>query len=171
MEMFLLNHLRPPTLRVTSLLSHFLLTTGLYWTKFDSIQVSMYDYTSDHEYKIMNQQYTGLISFGIILLIFQTLVLLFNPDEINLGTMLHLGADLSACFWISWIILDGLDWKTYVYIFVFCVVAPAIFDLFRVFQYLVQKRQVGWKKQAGLSDHLAEISFTLTKMWRRLIRR
>ena len=140
-----------PAMRVLALISHFLLTTGLLWTKFDSIQVSMRDYTSDHEYKIMNQQYEGIVSFSLIALFVQAVVLGLSPDRITLATMLHLGADCAACFWISWIILDGLDWYTYVYIFVFCVVLPLLWDLTSAAAYFMRKPSLTWKKQEGLS--------------------
>lgn len=140
-----------PALRVFALLSHFLLTTGLYWTKFDSLQVSMADFTDNHEYKVIDTQYTGLMSFGLIALLAQTAMLLTAPDTIELGSMLHLAADCAACFWISWIILDGLDWRTYIYIFVFCVVLPLTYDILVLLQSLLQKKWTSWRKPESLA--------------------
>jgi len=133
-------------MRVMALFSHFLLTTGLYWTKFDSIQVAMENYKSDSEFLIANQQYVGMISFSLISLLFQVVVLGLAPDHISLMTMLHLAADCSACFWISWIILDGLDWHTYIYIFVFCVMLPTTWDMCAWAAFIFKKQSLGWKK-------------------------
>lgn len=139
-----------PAMRVFALISHFLLTTGLYWTKFDSLQVNMADFTDNHEYVIIDSQYTGLVSFGLIALMLQTVFLLSSPDTIVLGSVLHLAADCAACFWISWIILDGLDWQTYIYIFVFCTVLPLVYDIACLLQFLVQKRWTSWKKPQSI---------------------
>jgi hypothetical protein len=158
-----------PGMRLVAILSHFLLTTGLYWTKFDSIQVAMEDYRSDHEYKVMNQQYVGLVSFSLISLVFQMVVLSVAPDQITLATMLHLGADCAACFWISWIILDGLDWYTYVYIFVFCVILPTTYDLIELFAHLVRKPSRTWRKNESVLTWFLSMyqraHYRLSRLW------
>ena len=111
-----------PFLRVLFLLSHFVLTCFLYWTKFSSLQVTMLsNYRDDHHYKIINQQYTGLMSFGLIVLIIEALIVCCSEEAITFGSTMHLFLDMVACFFISWIVLDGLDWQTYVYIFFFCM--------------------------------------------------
>jgi len=128
----------------------------------------MSDYTSDHEFKIMNQQYLGLIGFGLIALVFQMLFLSFAPDQITLATMLHLGADCAACFWISWIVLDGLDWRTYVYIFVFCVVLPVLMDLAALTINILRKPNVSWRKSEGA---LVKTYYFLLQMYHNMFRR
>lgn len=113
---------------------------GLYWTRFDSIQVAMVDYKSDHEYLIANRQYRNLIIFGLIFLIIEFLSYGFTYETINILCMMHLFLDIVGCFTISWIILDGLDWRTYIYIFVFCVIVPCFFDILLFVQYLISNR-------------------------------
>lgn len=112
----------------------------------------MTDYTDNHEYIIMNQQYVGLISFGLIGLMFETIVLGISHEQINIGTVLHLAADCAACFWISWIILDGFDWQTYIYIFTFCVIAPVIYDALVLGQYFIKNQWLAWHKPESWLD-------------------
>jgi len=133
-------------MRCYALFSHILLTTGLYWTKFDSLQVSMVDYTSDHEFIIANQQYVGLISFAIVSLFVEVCFLMASHENVNLGFVMHLFLDVCACFFLSWIILDGQEWQTYGYIFFFCVIVPVSYDLIEGLRVLVQKRHLHWKR-------------------------
>jgi hypothetical protein len=46
---------------------------------------------------------------------------LISPHHVTLFGTMKLFLDVVASFFIAWIILDGLEWLTYVYIFVFCV--------------------------------------------------
>lgn len=48
-------------------------------------------------------------------------MLVAAPKQLSLFGAVKLFLDIVASFFIAWIILDGLEWLTYVYIFVFCV--------------------------------------------------
>lgn len=106
-------------MRIFTLFAHMVFTTVLYWTKFDSIQVTLPSYTSDTEYKSADESFTGLISVSLIFL-FIEMIYLGLEVELTLWTVLHLFLDFVACLFIAWIFLDGLAWQTYIYVFVFC---------------------------------------------------
>ena len=102
-------------------MSHFVLTTGLIWTRIDSIQITLKASADKLDYNSINNSYLALISFGLIFLAIEMLMFLMAPHHISLFEALKLFMDMVGCFFIAWIILDGLEWLTYVYIFVFCV--------------------------------------------------
>ena len=106
-------------IRSFSLFAHILLTTVLYWTKFDSIQVTLLSNSNDRAFTIADESLTGLLSVSIIFLLLEVV---FRAAEIyvTLWTVIHVFLDSCACFFITWIILDGLAWQTYVYVFIFC---------------------------------------------------
>lgn len=108
-----------PLLRTFSLFAHILFTTVLYWTKFDSIQISMLHRSDDSAYKSAEESFTGLISVSLIFLLIE-MVYLGMETDVTLSTVIHLFLDVSACLFISWIFLDGLAWETYIYVFAFC---------------------------------------------------
>lgn len=110
---------RVAVVRIFPLFSHILLTTVLYWTKFDSIQVTLSFPSDKSAYQFADESYTGLISVSLIFLIFQV-VCLGLEVRVTLWTILHIFLDICACTFVTWIILDGLSWETYVYIFTFC---------------------------------------------------
>jgi Transmembrane protein len=110
---------RVAVVRIFPLFSHILLTTVLYWTKFDSIQVTLSSPSDKLAYQFADESYTGLISVSLIFLIFQV-VCLGLEVRVTLWTILHIFLDICACTFVTWIILDGLSWDTYIYVFVFC---------------------------------------------------
>ena len=113
-------------MRMFTLFAHMLFTTVLYWTKFDSIQVTLSSYTADRAYKSADESYTGLISVSLIFLFIQMIYLALEV-QLTLWTVLHLFLDFIACLFIAWIFLDGLAWQTYIYVFVFCRLQLFIF--------------------------------------------
>lgn len=114
-----LNHIYLESIRSFSLFAHILLTTVLYWTKFDCIQVTLSPQSSDLAYSRADETLTGLLSVSIIFLLLEVV---FRAAEIHvtLWTLIHLFLDSCACFFITWIVLDGLAWETYIYVFFFC---------------------------------------------------
>ena len=125
--------------RVFALFSHFILTTALLWTKFDPIQVTLIDPTDNATYSSYNNSYTTLISFGLIGLFVEFIILGINRYNITLFSVIHLLLDCIACVFISWIILDGLDWREYGWILSICVLLPAIGDTIGCIQYFLQR--------------------------------
>lgn len=114
-----LNHIYLEWIRSFSLFAHILLTTVLYWTKFDCIQVTLSPQSSDLDYSRADETLTGLLSVSIIFLLLEVV---FRAAEIHvtLWTIIHVFLDSCACFFITWIVLDGLAWETYIYVFFFC---------------------------------------------------
>ena len=109
------------SLRITSLIIHFIATTFLLWTPYDSIGVTLSPNYSSSAYRSRRITYFGIIALGLLLMIFEFLFMVLNGFEISLLAVLHLGADLAGIFFVIWIFLDGLEWQTYIYILCFCV--------------------------------------------------
>ncbi len=109
------------SIRIYAILSHFLLTTVLIWTRIDSIQVTMSTSDSDNVYKIYNENYTSMLAFALVLLIARFLLLFFNIMDITAISIFNIILDGIACLFNAWSALDGLAWYNYSYIFVFCV--------------------------------------------------
>lgn len=117
----MLYDFRITMMRIITLFTHALFTTGLYWTKFDSIQVTLRSGVDNNaSYKFADQSYTGLI-FIALLCLFIELFYAGLEIQITVWSVLHLFLDFVACLFTAWIALDGLPWTTYSYIFVFCV--------------------------------------------------
>lgn len=109
-------------MRVFVLFSHILFTTFLYWTKIDQIQVTLPppSLLANAQYKADDISYTGFLSVGLIFLFIEVFYLGFEV-QITIWSCLHLFLDFCANLFLVWIILDGLTWTSYIYIFVFCV--------------------------------------------------
>jgi hypothetical protein len=108
-------------LRLFTLFSHLLFTTVLFYTKVDSIKVTLNPFVNnDADYHRADVSYTGLIAVAVILLLVE-LGYAAGESRITWATMVHVFLDVIACLFTSWIILDGLPWDLYVPVWVFCV--------------------------------------------------
>jgi len=108
-------------LRLFTLFSHLLFTTVLFYTKVDSIKVTLNPFVNnDADYHRADVSYTGLIAVAVILLLVE-LGYAAGESRITWATMVHVFLDIIACLFTSWIILDGLPWDLYVPVWVFCV--------------------------------------------------
>lgn len=121
----LINH---HVFRIYAFLGHFILTVMLLWTKIDSLQTDMFYYDSTR-YKQNNNIYEGMIISAIIMLMIRSIFLVLEGNRVSLFGTLILCLDLVACFFLSWIILDGLVWYQYAYIYGFCVLLPLIYEI------------------------------------------
>lgn len=108
------------SLQLLLLFSHFMLTTGLIWTKIDSIQVTI-DYDDHTKYKLYKARYEAAIAVGILLLLvrFASFVILYSKPSVSSIILIIL--DSIACLFISWQLLDSQAWYNYIYVLVFCV--------------------------------------------------
>lgn len=97
---------------------HLIVTIALIWTKFDSIASTVY-FTDNDAYNTANNAYVGTVAMSVIFLLlrFALLPLQRKPSIVN---VISLATDGCALFFILWIILDGLPWYSYLYVFVFC---------------------------------------------------
>lgn len=109
------------SVRILALITHFVVTTILLWTPYDSISVTLPPNYSLDNYRSAIASYFAIISLGLVLIIFEFLFMVLNGFEISLLAAMHLGADLTGIFFVIWIFLDGLEWHTYIYILCFCV--------------------------------------------------
>jgi len=121
----MINH---QVLRIYAWLGHFILTVMLLWTKIDSIQSDMFYYDSAR-YKDNHDTYEGMIISAVVMLMVRSIFLAFECNRVTLFGTLILGLDLLACFFLVWIIVDGLIWTQYSYIFGFCVVIPLAYEI------------------------------------------
>ena len=117
----MLYDFRVHMLRLFSLFSHLLFTTVLFYTKVDSIKVTLNPFVNnDADYRRADVSYTGLIAVAVILLLVEV-GYAAGESRITWATMVHVFLDFIACLFTSWIILDGLPWNLYVPVWVFCV--------------------------------------------------
>uniref|UniRef100_A0A7S0SWV3 Transmembrane protein 107 n=1 Tax=Chromulina nebulosa TaxID=96789 RepID=A0A7S0SWV3_9STRA len=143
-----------PSLRIFGIFSHILLTTGLYWTKIDSIQVTMGLKSNNQTYRSINYRYETLISFGLIFLFIRLLFISIQPYEISITVIFSIIMDSIACLFISWIMLDGLSWYQYEYIFVFCALLPLVIDIISFSKLLFHRRWISWKKPISIRERI-----------------
>lgn len=119
-------------LRIIFLFSHLLLTFGLLWTRLPMITVSL-TYSQRYDQSLVNSyddSFLGLIIFNMILLLFELILLMRNAYKIyTISYISHVVLDVLASFFIFWMILDGWDWTTFIFIVVFCSLVPCIFDV------------------------------------------
>ncbi|KAJ1405509.1 hypothetical protein B484DRAFT_214744 [Ochromonadaceae sp. CCMP2298] len=134
------------SLRLLALTVHFLLTTFLFWTRFDSLQVTLKPRATYHDYNVIDSHYQGIISFGLALLTFEIAFETATAGNVSFFLLMKLVLDLVACFFVAWIALDGLDWKTYIYILVFCVVVPTFGDAIKFALFLNKNIWTDWRK-------------------------
>jgi hypothetical protein len=74
-----------------------------------------------NDFNEVNDTYGGLVAFGLFLIIVELLMFLMNWKEKTFSSAMHLLLGVIGCFFNLWIALDGLDWRTYIYIVVFCL--------------------------------------------------
>jgi hypothetical protein len=80
-----------------------------------SSKATINDFNKDDE------TYRGLVAFGLFLIILELLIFSLNWNEKTFSSAMHLLLGIIGCFFNLWIALDGLDWRTYIYILVFCL--------------------------------------------------
>ena len=114
------NILSFESLRTIAFILHFFVTTILFWTPIDSIAVSLQLQHTNHDYELTRQRFIGVIILGIILLSIRGVIMNFEIHIVSLKTVINLCVDCIGTYFIIWTIIDGLDWKTYIYVVVFC---------------------------------------------------
>jgi len=116
---------------------HFIVTNFLYWTRYQSIAVTLKLSNTQEDYNYVENSYFTMISFAIFLLLVQFFTMAFNFDRITFRAALTLGLNVAAIFFVSWIALEGLSWDTYTYVFIFCILFPVTWDFLCVFPYMI----------------------------------
>jgi hypothetical protein len=106
------------TVKVIAAICHFISTTTLFWTKVDAINVTTENLQDRED---ISQTYDILISFGLWCLLCHFFFISRNYFRITLLGSLRIGLDFIGTFFVLWISLDGLSWKTYIVILTFCV--------------------------------------------------
>ena len=116
------------SLRVFAFLAHLVATSFLVWTRHDSVSVTVAPQDSA-AYTYADDQYLALLGAGLTLLVLRLLLLPGVFATLSLGAGLELVLDCLAVFFVAWIVLDGLAWTTYLFVFGFCVVLPLLMQL------------------------------------------
>ena len=133
------------SLRIIFLITHLLLTFGLTWTRQPMITVTL-QYSDRNNQSLANQyddQFLGLIIFNMILLLMEMLFLMFNLYNMyNIFYVTHMVLDIIASFFVFWMIMDGWDWKTFIFILVFCSLVPLIYDVLEFVFSLIKQRKL-----------------------------
>lgn len=78
----------------------------------------------------------------LALLVLQIIWLGIIRDSVTFLSVWHLFMDLVACLFNLMMILDGTQFWEYGYIFAFCVLIPAFFDLLTLLMGLVKRQLV-----------------------------
>ena len=128
------------SLRLLALYAHLVGTCFLLWTRQDSVSVSI-PLNRRNTYHAVDSAYVSLISGGIAILSLRILLLMLlgsSLGELSLFTCLELMLDSWASFWLAWMVLDGLDWTSYIPLFVFCVLLPLLFVIFSALRTLLR---------------------------------
>eukprot|EP01041_Mallomonas_annulata_P001177 gene1177-2289_t len=114
-------------LRIITLFTHFLITTFIVWVHIDQIQIVT---PSDSEYKTYADTLQNLCFAALVLLGIELLLMGF-VFRISLFSMcIHISLDILGSFLTLWMILDGLDWRIYPFVFIVCVFSPFLGDLY-----------------------------------------
>ena len=144
------------TMRVFALFSHILLTAVLYWCRNDTIGVTMSDqnYANQALFAHYDRQLQLLIGLNFICLAIKSIFFSFYSVNIRLDSCLHLLVDVAASFFLIWIILDGWSWEVFIYLFLFCSLLPAIYDIISFLQIQLQKQFVNSKKPISIAKAL-----------------
>jgi hypothetical protein len=109
------------SMRCLVLISHFVLTTGLVWTKIDSIQITI-AFDDNQAYRRAKSNYETAIAFGLALLILRfVFFFLLDYGHVSILSIYHIIFDSIACLFIAWMVLDSFAWYYYLYVLFFCV--------------------------------------------------
>ncbi len=109
------------SIRILAILSHFLVTTVLLWTREDSIKISLDAYYELQHYNELRDRYVSIIGIALVGLLWKVVSFALTYQKISLLSAVNVFFDLIGCFFVIWIVLDGLEWVNYIYIFVFCM--------------------------------------------------
>eukprot|EP01036_Dinobryon_divergens_P022691 gene22691-30973_t len=63
----------------------------------------------------------------------------FEIHLVSLKTVINLCADCIGTFFVIWTIIDGLDWRTYIYVVVFCGFVPLFLDFMGLLIFRLRK--------------------------------
>jgi hypothetical protein len=134
---------RISSLRLFALFSHFLVTCVLYWARHDCVAGMLATNATNKDYVTQDDNFVAVISINIILLLFRFLCHGFvGATSVRLDSCINLLLDSVAAFFIIWMILDGWDWRVFIYIFLFCTLFPSVYDMINMFLYLIRQQFV-----------------------------
>ena len=134
-----------PSLRIYAAVFHFVATFFLTWTRIDSLNAAIPDVT----YMTQESSYLGYIATGIIFIFFNFVVLLFKGfQDKSLSGVMQLFLDICGTFFCLWISLDGLDWNTYINVWLFCAFFPFLYNMTTIVIKTYARTSVAWSRNA-----------------------
>jgi hypothetical protein len=142
------------SLRIYAAVFHFTSTFFLLWTRIDCINNHLSQsgqgrlVESDYQYSYQEASYLGYIYTGIIFIIINFLVFLFKGfQDGSFSSVMQLFLDVCGTFFCAWISLDGLDWHSYISVWIFCAFLPFMYNLFKVIVVLMSETQTPWTER------------------------
>jgi hypothetical protein len=146
---------RISSLRLFALYAHFLVTCVLYWTRHDCVTVTLSYKATDSDYDVQEENFVAVLSVQIVVLLFRFLCHgCVGATVVRLDSCISLLLDCSATFFIVWMILDGWDWRVFIYIFLFCSLFPAVYDSIQMCLYLLRQQFVLSRRVPSLATSL-----------------
>lgn len=109
------------SIRLIAIYCNFVITSALLWTKYDSLSISLKSGYTIKDFSEIDEIYTGIVGFGLFLIVIELLIFSSSFNGKSFGSAMHLLLDIVSGFFNLWIMMDGLDWRTYIYILVFCL--------------------------------------------------
>ena len=138
-----------PSLRIYAAVFHFVATFFLTWTRIDSLNAAIPDVTDNAAYMTQESSYLGYIATGIIFIFFNFVVLLFKGfQDKSLSGVMQLFLDICGTFFCLWISLDGLDWNTYINVWLFCAFFPFLYNMTAIVIKTYARTSVAWSRNA-----------------------
>lgn len=138
-----------PSLRIYAAVFHFVATFFLTWTRIDSLNAAIPDVTDNDAYMTQESSYLGYIATGIIFIFFNFVVLLFKGfQDKSLSGVMQLFLDICGTFFCLWISLDGLDWNTYINVWLFCAFFPFLYNMTTIVIKTYARTSVAWSRNA-----------------------
>ena len=119
--MVLLDLIDVNSLRAFALISHFFITIVLLYCDFDSVAVTLRSNATQNDFDEARFQFRALMSAGLVFLLLRAYHVGYDTNTLTFIGVMSCALDLLAAFLIAWMIVDGLDWRMYIYLFVFCV--------------------------------------------------
>jgi hypothetical protein len=128
--------------RIYAATTHLFITCVLFWTRFPSVHIAL---TIDHAdsqstFNRYDNEFKSLIQAGVVFQVVNMLFLFMLHDKVSLSSTFMGVMDVTGAFFTLWMILDGLVFYNYHWIFWFCVMLPCVVNMALTAQFVLQMR-------------------------------
>ena len=143
------------SMRIFALLSHFLVTCVLLWTRSDCVSVILKRTATNNDFENEDANFRAVLGLNLLLIALKTCTLALLGDiTIRLDLCINVFLDICATFFITWMVLDGWDWRVIIYIFLFCSLFPFVYDILCIILYFIRKQFVLAKRVPTVAARL-----------------